>query len=197
MNLTNIKNRIIPFTIAIVVILLLFAFIIFQQITRKPTQQIDTQNLPPPISSQPVVNGHFDSTAQISQRSKAGIDKLKPYLPIRTPLTTSTGSNVTYAVFLIPKVEHTLYVDMIGIDFQSTYNDPNLPKNVQNFRDVANAVLGFIKDHNANPSDIFITWGLSSAFNQQNVEAWLTLSDKFPAVVKKDNKYVFEKQPLK
>jgi len=195
MSLTNIKSRIVPVTIVVVIIIFLTAIIVFQQMARKPKQQINSQNIPPSINSQPVVNGRFDPTAAISQRSKAAIDKLKPYLPIRTQLTTSTGTIITYTVFLIPKVEHTLYVDTLGIDFQSGYSDPNLPKNVQNFRDVSNAVFGFIKQHETNPGDFFVSWGLSSINSQQSAEAWLVPSDKYPNVIKKDNKYVFEKQP--
>ena len=148
MNLTlnKLKNQIFQFKTLLLVglgIVFLIIITVVVALTRpqKPTEVPGVtpspspigQNIPPPIKQQPVVNGKFDPTAPISQRSKAAIDKLRPYLIYRDILTTSTGNKVTFALFTKPLDQYTLFVEMIGIDFQSTNSDPDLPRNVQDY----------------------------------------------------------------
>ncbi len=153
--------------------------------------------IPPPLNQQPVVNGKFDPSAPASQRSKAAIDKLKPYLAYSKTITTSTGSNITFTVFTRPTENYTLRVKISNLNFQADYNDPNLPKTVQDFRETAAAIFDFMNQHGINPGDVFISWGSTPSYIQKNAEAWLVPSPQFPKVIAKNGQFVFETEPIR
>lgn len=199
LSLTNLKEKLKNarfIIIAIIIILTLLGFIIFQQIQKSQYKQQVPSDVPLSLKRQPVIDGKFDGKAQISQRSQKAIESLKSFLPYRKTVTTSTGQEATFAVFGRPENPYTLYIETLNINFRSTYDDPNLPKNVQDFRDAAHELILFLKMRNINPSDVFISWG-SIGYIQDNAEAWLVESPAYPKVINQNGKFVFEKPPIR
>ncbi len=192
LSLTSVKKETLPLAILATIIIILLGFVITQQILKN--RPFQTAQLPPPIKLQPVVNGKFDTNAPISQKSKASVELLKQHLPYKADFVSTTGDKITYTLYGKTIDPYTLYVDISNIDFLIPSTNPNYPKTIQDFRDTANHIFEYMKQYNANPSDVFISWG-SQAYIQNNAELWLTVSDKFPPVVKKDNQYIFETPP--
>ena len=149
---------------------------------------------PPSLSKQPIVNNKFDDTAPISQSSKASVESISNLLPYRSTIKTTSGNQTTFVLINKPKDPYTLYVETLNINFQTDHTDPELAKNVQDFRDTAAEILNWLEKQNIDTSQLFISWG-SQAYVQQNAEAWLEVSDAFPKVINKDGKLVFEKDP--
>lgn len=191
-HLTEIRKLIINKKVLITLVILIFLLVFAIPILLNRPSKITPEDIPPLLATQPVKEGKFDSKAEVSQNSKAEIEKLKPYLVYRKTIKTVTGSNVTFAVFAKPVVEHTLFVEIMGVNFRSNHDDPQLAKNVQDFREVARNIFDFIKSHNANPQNIFISWG-GFAYIQNNAEAWLKESEEFPKVIKVEDGWEFEK----
>ncbi len=199
MNLTDFKNKFVRIRFLIIsflIIIILATVIIIQQIhvPKTPTLQITTTS--PSLKEQPIIDGRFDKNAPIAQHSQKSIQTLSAYLPYRNTIQTTTGQKVTFTIFINPLDQYTLYIGILGINFRSSYDDPELPKNIQDFRETANAILSWMKNYNVNPGDIFISWG-DNAYIQDNAEAWLTPSAKFPNIIKEGSNFVFENVPTK
>lgn len=193
-NLTNLKKEILPVAIAATIILFLIILISVQQIFRSRKTAPSSQNLPPSTKLEPVKNGKFDTSAPISQKSNEAINLLRPHLPYRAIFTTTTGTQVTYAIRTISINPYTLYIETININFLLASSDPILAKNVEDFRETAGEIFKFMGQYNVNPSDVFISWA-NNKQAQDNAGAWLVVSDKFPSVVKKGNQFIFVNQP--
>ncbi|MBI4037501.1 hypothetical protein HY382_00470 [Candidatus Curtissbacteria bacterium] len=146
--------------------------------------------------SQPVIDGKLDESSKVNKESKTSIEKLAEKLPYRETITTATGTEVRFAIIGDAKSPYTLYIEIFGIDFLNDYSDPALPKNVQDFRDTAKGILGWINKQGADPSKIFISWG-EKQYEREAAKAWLEPSDKYPSVTKKGDSFVFEKEPTK
>lgn len=190
-RLNTIRNNIFQartYLIAAILISLTLA-LIFWRFYKRELRSPDVKPLPP--SQQPVINGRFDATAQVSQDSRNQIARLN--LPVNTTITTSIGSRVMVSIWLKPTDPYTLYVDLTGVDFQIPENDSSLPRVVQNFRDSAIFVLDWVKSQGSDPAAIFILWG-DKRYIQERAETWITPSEKFPSVIKKGNDYFFERQ---
>jgi len=192
MNLTlnNLRSALIrhKFTIfAAIIIVSLLVVITLQYLIKitKPTYS------PPPASQQPVVNGKLDTTSSQAQQSKASLDILKPKLPYNQTITTSTGTKVTYSVFLKTPDPYDLYIETSGIDFTLKKDAPNYTQTVQDFRDIADSVFGFLTSSGTNPSTIYVVWA-DNLQSQKTAESWLNPSSEFPKVVKQNGKYIFK-----
>lgn len=186
LSLKNIKANILPILIVLVIIVIFSILIIFQQITRK--QKPSTELNPVGLNEQPVINGKFDSSAETSQRSKTSIAQLKPSLPHRNTITTTTGAKILLAIISPDQDPYAIYVET-NIDFLPT--NENLTKSVVDFRETAQYVFDFIKSKNVNPEDIFFSWG-SKKYIQDTAKSWLNPSNEFPKVIKQDGAFVFE-----
>lgn len=199
MNLTSVKNKLIQFRFLIImtlVIIILGAVILIQQIQIGKPSPRQVPDVPPSIKEQPVINGHFDQNAQISQNSRKAIETLAPNLPHNETIKASTGNQISFSIFTNPLDPYTLRIEILDINFRSSYDDPNLPRSIQNFRETAQTIFSWIKGFNVSPGAIFISWG-DRAYIQNNAEAWLTPSAKYPNVIKEGNNFVFETAPAK
>ena len=193
-NLNKLKNKIASlkyWILAIIVIFILLAIITYQQIPRNTVQQ---PNIPPPISQQPLINGRFDITAETSKTSRKTIDNLIPKLPFKRTIVTSSGQEVSYVIFVNPKDDYTLHIEIININFRDIHGSPTLPKNVLDFRDTAGDIFAWMEQNNVKPRDVFISWG-DLEFVQISAEAWLLESPKYPKVIKEGENFVFEVPP--
>ena len=194
-NLTKLgqiaKNKIVLFLLFLAVVSVIWAVIANLQ---KASPTTPKEFLP--ATKQPVTDGKFDENAQISQSSKSELVKAKEKLPYRTIVESSTGNRITLTLYQLPGDEFTLYAEMAPIEFQSTYEDPQLPKNILDFRETATVIYNWLKENNVDSSKIFISWG-SKAYVQKNAAAWLNVSLQYPNVIKKDNNFVFETEPVK
>lgn len=183
-------NKKILIVLILIAVVLILAYVF-------STLQTNTQKSRPLLSKeQPVTNGKFDTQAPISQKSKASLDKLKNNLPYRSTVNLTTGRTVAFVISAKPADLYALYIEIPDLNFRSDYADTNLPKNVDEFRETASSILAWIKNQEVSPNNIFISWG-SKAYIQQNAEKWLNPSPQFPKVIKQNDKYVFEKEPLK
>lgn len=197
-NLTNIKKVLGDFRFILVSAFFIFFFlivVIFQQINKPQPPQAPITTTPPSLKEQPIVNGRLNENAAISQRAKKAIETLTPNLPYNNTIRTSTGQNVLFTIFAKPNNTHFLFIAIDNINFRSAYGDPDLPKNVQNFRETTDSIFSWMKSYNANPGDVFISWD-DNAYIQNSAEAWLTESPQFPKVIKQGDNFVFEKTPV-
>lgn len=193
-QLTSVKTIVLGILVVALVIFLV-AVIIFQYFLKPQPASRTPSEIPPSLSKQPVVDGQFDESAEVSQRSKATINALKSSLPYRTTITTSAGQEVAYVIFTDPLTPYTIYMEMLGVNFRATHEDPLLPKYVQDFRDTASDIFSWMRQQGVEPGDIFISWG-DQAFIQENAEAWLVPSEKFPKVARQKNQFIFETEPV-
>ncbi len=194
-NLTQIRGILISKKVIITFTILLVLLVFIIPILLTQSTKITEEDFPLPVKEQPVQDGKFDDKAPISQKSKAAIESLKPYLIYRETFTTTSEQKVTFAVFTKPLDEYTLFVEIIGINFQSNHDDPLLARNVQSFRETAEKILAFIKKHDVNPQDIFISWG-GQAYVQKSADVWLNVSEEYPKVIKAGDQWEFEKTTL-
>lgn len=148
-----------------------------------------------PATEQPLTDGKFDQADPVSQVSKSQLAKIKDKLPYRKSILSSTGNQITISIHHQGD-EFTIYVEMFPIEFQSSYEDPDLPRNVLNFREGATFLYNWLKKNGVDPSKIFISWG-SKAYIQETAREWLNESPQFPKVIKKDGNFVFESEPQK
>lgn len=201
MSLTSLKQQltsvkaIVLGILVVALIIFLITVIIFQYFIKPQPPPRTPSEFPPSLSEQPVVDGQFNKSAEISQRSRAAIDAIKPSLPYRTTITASTGQEITYVIFTDPLTPYTLYIEMLSVNFRATYEDPLLPKYVQDFRDSASNIFSWMRQLGVEPGDVFISWG-DQAFIQENAEAWLVPSEKFPKVIRQDDQFIFETPPV-
>lgn len=156
---------------------------------QKPKQEI--KEVPLPVSEQPVSNGQFQESAPVSQTSKTSVEKLQPDLPYRQTITTSTGNKVTFVVLSNKRDPYTLYIETAGINYQLQPPDPDLPKNVLDFRETASTIFEWLNKQGVSQTDLFIVWG--NAIVQKSAESWLKESPEFPKVIKSGDKYEFSK----
>ena len=171
-TLNSIKNSLSkyrPFLIFTLVIVLLLAIIATQQILQRRRLGEITS---PPASQQPVLQGKLDTSAPIVQQSRSSLAKLKPKLPYRTTVTTTSGSTITITAYTKTPDEYDLYVGILGIDFTTPKNDPDFEKTVQDFNETATNIFGFLEKNNVNPSGIYIVWA-ESFQDQKTAESWL------------------------
>lgn len=173
---------------------LIFFLLIVTQLSKKKSAQETVSYTP--IASQPVENGKFNTQAPVSQKSKTSLEKIKSQLPLTQTITTSTGTQVKVLLHAKDTDAYTLYLEIGSINFRSNGQDPMLAKNILDFRETARYVFNLLENKSINPKDIFIVWG-TKAYIQQNAEAWLNESPKYPKVVKKGDAFVFEKEPQK
>lgn len=192
MNLTSIRNLIIKqkyFAIAILIVfLIIFALVLTSK--SKPKDKYL------PVTQQPTVNDQFNENAAVSKTAKAEVDSLLKKLPYTQTIKTKTEKNITYQIYKRDADAYTIYIQIKGVNFRSDYTDPNLPENVQDFRDTASSVLGWISKQGVETEKIFIIWG-DKAYVQENAEKWLNISPQFPNVVKREGSFVFESEPVK
>jgi len=193
-NLTKLKSY---YKIILALIVAGLTLIIFLAVwpiikPKSPPERVDYL----PLQTQPVKEGKFDNQAPISKQSKGSIDKLKSKLPYRKIVETSTGQKIIFVIIASRIDLYTLTIEVVGIDFQSTYDDPNLAKNVLTFRETAQTIFDWMEDQGVKSNEVFITWG-SRAFQQQSAEAWLNESPQYPKVIKRENQFVFEVEPDK
>lgn len=175
------------FLVAGLVIITLLTVILIQQLIRvsKPTYT------PPPASQQPVVSGKLDISAPTVQQSKTFLETIKPKLPHKQTITTSTGSKVAFVIFTKDPDPYDLYIQIANIDFSTPKSEPNFAQTIQDFRDTADVIFSFLATNDINPSALYIIWGDTLA-NQKTAESWLNVSGEFPKVVKQNGKYIFE-----
>ena len=195
LSLTNLKQAL-PVRVAAVAIILVILVIIIAIAIPFSTKPKREEGVPPPVSQQPEVDGKLDVNAPSSQKSKTSLLRLAKSLPYRSSSRASTGNKITFSIYTKPANEYTLYVEMIPINFQSTYADPDLAQNVLDFRETAEAIFTWLQEQKVSPADLFISWG-SRAYIQKAAEAWLLESPQFPKVIKKGDKFIFEKEPVK
>ena len=192
MNLTKIRN--LRPIIAIIILVALFGFALLIVFNLKKARVVTPKDFLP-ATEQPLTDGKFDEAATVSQDSKAQLAKIKDKLPYRKSILSSTGDQITVSTHHQGD-EFTLYVEMFPIEFQSSYEDPNLPRNVLNFREGATFLYNWLKENDVDPSKIFISWG-SKAYTQETARQWLNETPQFPKIIKRDNQFVFETEPVK
>lgn len=194
MNLTDLRTTLVTKKVWMYIVgaLILMVVVITFFATKGAT--ITAEDIPPSVNQQPVVNGTLDKEASQSVASKTGIEKIAKKLPHREVFKTSTGSSVTYSIFSKPTDPYSIYVETIGISFELADNDPDLPLNVQNFRDTSQEILKFLKGSGIKTNETFIIWG-STSKAQYYAENWLTESPRYPKVIKKDTTWQFETPP--
>lgn len=181
--------------ILLIVIVIFFATALANILFFKSKPKLP-EHIPPPVNQQPIKGESFDESAEISQSSKATIAGISSLLPHKDTINTTSGNKTTFVLISKPKDPYTLYVETININFQSDYTDPDLAKNVQDFRDTAAEILDWLVRQNVDTNQLFISWG-GPSYVQKNAEAWLEESAAYPKVIKQNNKLVFEAEPQK
>ena len=192
-------NKLVFYLIIIFSFLLLLLIILFNLLSKKPTSisSISPTPLPtptlifPPITRVPMISvippstNNFptyapekgrgvDLEAPLIKNSTREIEKLYRLLPLNQEVRLSTGLDVS--IVIPPKDLQnnpwTLTVQIFGIDYEVPQSDSNYILVKNSFREAANIIFNWIKNNNADPQNIIISWG-DREFIQVRAEEWL------------------------
>lgn len=156
-----------------------------------PTFLPTPTSIPPPVTRIPVVSVIPPSTnnlptyapekgrgvdleAPLIKNSTREIQKLYRFLPLNQEVRLSTGLTVS---IVIPAKDlqsnpWTLTVQIFGIDYEIPQSDSSYPLMKNSFQEATRVVFNWIKNNNANPQSIIISWG-DKQFIQDRAEEWV------------------------
>ncbi|MBI5122436.1 hypothetical protein HZA75_01105 [Candidatus Roizmanbacteria bacterium] len=192
-------NKLVFYLIIIFSFILLFLIMLFNLLSKKPTTTplisptfLPTPtSIPPPVTRIPVVSVIPPSTnnlptyapekgrgvdleAPLIKNSTREIQKLYRFLPLNQEVRLSTGLTVS---IVIPAKDlqsnpWTLTVQIFGIDYEIPQSDSSYPLMKNSFQEATRVVFNWIKNNNANPQSIIISWG-DKQFIQDRAEEWV------------------------
>lgn len=177
--------------IVVGILLLIFFLGLGYLLTKEQTKTSQGISKTTPLSKLKVTKeGDVDADTGVAKAAREAIEKLKPFLPYRESVTVPTGGTITYVMFLPKEAgDYFVTVELAPNIFQ--YTRAELPKHVLEFREVAKAIYEWVESKGVKKESLLIRWG-SEAYQQDEGEQWLKVSNKYPEVVQKDGKYVFK-----
>lgn len=144
------------------------------------TQKKTLQNIVVPKDIQtaptypPEKGAGIDMSARVVATSIQEIEKLSPYIPYEKEVVLPNGQ--TLSVLIPPKNLQnnpwTLTVQIFGIDYNTSPTQKGYSSTKEAFRQAAGEVFTWMKEHDVNPRNIYISWG-EKAYMQDQAEKWL------------------------
>lgn len=186
-------TKYIPFLIAIVLFLVVVGIIIslFLFNSSAPTKTTSspapsgTKIAPtsaaknaPLVTTIPTVpedqGGGIDTNSAPVQDSTTEIEKLTSALPYTQDVTLSTEENVSILINGedLQNNEWTLKVEINGINYNTSPDQPDYDTEKQSFIEAANLVFDWIRQQGADPDKIIFIWG-DKKYIQDQAVAWL------------------------
>ena len=185
--MNNLKPKLIPVLIALVLLLVLIGIILISVTSKTPTpgltQPTPTKQpkkvLPPVIEQVPIApieqGGGIDENSEIIRSSKAEIQKLYQYLPYSLDFVSSTGVEIS---IILPEQSlqtnsWTLTAQIFGINYNTSPEQPDYESMRKSFIEASALIFAWVYKNNANPERILFNWG-SDALIQEQAETWLS-----------------------
>ena len=146
----------------------------YPQASVKRQTKIAPQNIQSLPTFSPAKGQGVDVTALSVQASIEEINKLDPYLPFTQDVQLANGQTVSISIppKNLQNNPWTLTVQIFGIDYNTTPDQPDYQLSKQSFLQAADTVFQWLQSHNANPAKIYISWG-DKAYIQTQAESWL------------------------
>lgn len=192
----NISNKIIYFIIAVLIFLMILVGIVYvtqrDRLSRLPTQLAPTPTVPfqspTPINVQAVFNERkIETVPTLNPTQGYGIDinspeiisskneikKISTKVPYKKTIQTGTiTTETTIPSFELFEYDWVLPVDVYGVDYEITADDPEYNVHKQAFIAAAQDVYFWLKNNGVTTDNIIIQWG-DRAFIQERSKEWL------------------------